>query len=237
MTAIIRNLRWNKSAKKMLLSSYRLTWLVSFPPITLFTLFTNYGTSESNLANILFDGAYFLLAVMVVGDKVAGERWLTSWQFWPATGPALHFCGRHELIRPCKASSLSAVSSDTLQAPLQGLCTSSVGEAGLQSRTKLLEKVIPIMSTFLRNKTISKKTPLRKENPFPQFNVASQKCPGIRLSFEYTTTLLSGEGGEGKTGTATMFRKMLSKDTIFWTVLSKIVYKVIHVFLQEYLQG
>ena len=29
------------------------------------------------------------------------------------------------------------------------------------------------MSTFLRNKTISKTTPLRKENPFPRFNVAS----------------------------------------------------------------
>ena len=93
----------------------------------------------------------------------------------------------------------------------------------LQSRTKLLEKVFPIMSTFLRNKTISKTTPLRKENPFPQFNVASHKRPGIRLSFEYTTTLLSGEGGEGRTGTATMFRKMLSKYTIFSTVLSKIV--------------
>ena len=79
------------------------------------------------------------------------------------------------------------------------------------------------MSTFLRNKTISKTTPLRKENPFPQFNVASHKRPGIRLSFEYTTTLLSGEGGEGRTGTATMFRKMLSKYTIFSTVLSKIV--------------
>ena len=93
----------------------------------------------------------------------------------------------------------------------------------LQFRTKLLEKVFPIMSTFLRNKTISKTTPLRKENPFPQFNVASHKRPGIRLSFEYTTTLLSGEGGEGRTGTATMFRKMLSKYTIFSTVLSKIV--------------
>ena len=93
----------------------------------------------------------------------------------------------------------------------------------LRSRTKLLEKVFPIMSTFLRNKTISKTTPLRKENPFPQFNVASHKRPGIRLSFEYTTTLLSGEGGEGRTGTATMFRKMLSKYTIFSTVLSKIV--------------
>ena len=53
----------------------------------------------------------------------------------------------------------------------------------LQSRTKLLEKVFPIMSTFLRNKTISKTTPLRKENPFPQFNVASHKCPGTRLFF------------------------------------------------------
>ena len=93
----------------------------------------------------------------------------------------------------------------------------------LQSGTKLLEKVFPIMSTFLRNKTISKTTPLRKENPFPQFNVASHKRPGIRLSFEYTTTLLSGEGGEGRTGTATIFRKMLSKYTIFSTVLSKIV--------------
>ena len=30
------------------------------------------------------------------------------------------------------------------------------------------------------------------------------------LSFEYTTTLLSEEGGEGRTGTATMFRKMLA---------------------------
>ena len=95
-------------------------------------------------------------------------------------------------------------------------------EINLQSRTKLLEKVFHIMSTFLRNKTISKTTPLWKENPFSQFNVASHKRPGIRLSFEYTT-LLSGEGGEGRAGTATMFRKMLSKRTIFSTVLSKIV--------------
>ena len=47
--------------------------------------------------------------------------------------------------------------------------------------------------------------------------------PGIRLSFECTTTLLSGEGGEERTGTATMFRKMLPKYVIFSTVLSKIV--------------
>ena len=104
-----------------------------------------------------------------------------------------------------------------------GKKTSLIKNLLLQSRTKLLEKVFPIMSTFLRNKTISKTTPLREENPFPRFNVASQKRPGIRLSFEYTTTMLSGEGGEGRTGTATMFRKMLSKYTIFSTVLSKIV--------------
>ena len=92
----------------------------------------------------------------------------------------------------------------------------------LQSRTKLLEKVLPIMSTFLGNKTISKTTPLRKETPSPN-SMLLYKRPGIRLSFEYTTTLLSGEGGERRTGTATMFRKMLSKYTIFSTVLSKIV--------------
>ena len=107
----------------------------------------------------------------------------------------------------------------------------------LQSWTKLLEKVFPIMSTLLCNKAISKTTPLWQENPFPQSNVASHKRPGIRLSFEYTTTLLSGEGGEGRTGTGTMFRKLLSKYTIFSTVLSKIVYRVIRVFSQEYLQG
>ena len=108
-------------------------------------------------------------------------------------------------------------------------------EKELQSRTKLLEKVFPIMSTFLRNKTISKTTPLRKENPFPQFNVASHKCPGIRLSFEYITTLLLGEGGEGRTGTATMFTKMPSKYTVFSTVLSKIVACFILRYLMLYL--
>ena len=60
------------------------------------------------------------------------------------------------------------------------------------------------MHTTLRNKIISKSTALRRENPHstppprpPQFNVASDNCPGITLSFEDTTTLLPGEG-EGK---------------------------------------
>ena len=74
----------------------------------------------------------------------------------------------------------------------------------IPTKIKVCEKVFPIMSTLLRNKTISKRTPLHKENPFPQFNVACYKHPGIRLSFEYTTTMLSGEGGEGRTGTATI---------------------------------
>ena len=47
---------------------------------------------------------------------------------------------------------------------------------------------------------------LRKENPLPQFKVASYKCLGIRLSFEDPTTLLPGEGG-GKNRSATKFRK------------------------------
>ena len=67
------------------------------------------------------------------------------------------------------------------------------------------------MPTFLRNKTFYKLTPLRKENPFTQFNVASHRRLGIRLSFEYTTTLLSGKAGEERTGTGSMFEKMLSK--------------------------
>ena len=36
---------------------------------------------------------------------------------------------------------------------------------------------------------------LRKENPLPQFKVASYKYLGIWLSFEDPTTLLPGGGG------------------------------------------
>ena len=64
----------------------------------------------------------------------------------------------------------------------------------LQSWTKLLEKVFSIMSTFLRNKTISKTTPLQKENPFPQFNVASNKRPGIRHSLNTHQHCFQGKG-------------------------------------------
>ena len=36
---------------------------------------------------------------------------------------------------------------------------------------------------------------LHKENALPQFKVASDKCLGIRLTFEDPTTLLPGGGG------------------------------------------
>ena len=46
-------------------------------------------------------------------------------------------------------------------------------------------------------KTISKTTAFQNEIPFPQFNNASYKRPGTRLSFEHTTTLLPRGGEKG----------------------------------------
>ena len=54
---------------------------------------------------------------------------------------------------------------------------------GLQSRTKLLEKVFTIMSTFPHNKTISKTTPLRKENPLPQIQCCFPRTPRDQAFF------------------------------------------------------
>ena len=67
------------------------------------------------------------------------------------------------------------------------------------------------MTTFFRNKTFVKLTPFRKENPFTRFNVASHRCLGIRISFEYTITLLSEKAGEERTVTGSMVKKMLCK--------------------------
>ena len=67
---------------------------------------------------------------------------------------------------------------------------------------------------------------LRKENPLPQFKVSSYKCLGIRPSFEDPTTLLPGEGGEGRIGRLRSLEKMPPpppKYVIFSTVLSNIV--------------
>ena len=66
---------------------------------------------------------------------------------------------------------------------------------------------------------------MRKENPLPQFKVASYKCLGIRLSFEDPTTLLPGGGGrgEGRIGRLRSLEEMPPKFALFSTVLSKIV--------------
>ena len=57
----------------------------------------------------------------------------------------------------------------------------------------------------------------------PQVNVASYKRSRITLSLEDTTTLFLGGGGKGRSGTAAMFRKMLTKYAILSRVMSKIV--------------
>ena len=67
------------------------------------------------------------------------------------------------------------------------------------------------MPTFLRNKTFFKLTPLRIENSFTQFNVALHRRLRIRLSFEYTTTLLSEKAAKKGTRTGSMFEKMVFK--------------------------
>ena len=67
------------------------------------------------------------------------------------------------------------------------------------------------MPTLLHNKSFFKLTPLRKENLFTQFNVAFHTRLAIRLSFEYTKRFLSGKAGEKRTGTGSMFAKMLYK--------------------------
>ena len=63
---------------------------------------------------------------------------------------------------------------------------------------------------------------LRKENPLPQFKVASYKCLGIWLSFGDPTTLLPGGGEEGRIGRLRSLEKMPPKYAIFSTVWSKI---------------
>ena len=67
------------------------------------------------------------------------------------------------------------------------------------------------MPTFLRNKTLFKLTPLRKENLFTQSNVAFHRRLKISLSFKYTTTLLSDKARDGGTGTGSMCEKMVFK--------------------------
>ena len=65
----------------------------------------------------------------------------------------------------------------------------------LQSRTKLLENVFPIMFTFLRNKTISKTTPLRKKkNPSPNSMLLPTNAKGSGFPLNTQQHCFQGKG-------------------------------------------
>ena len=67
----------------------------------------------------------------------------------------------------------------------------------------------PTQQNYFQNDAIAER------NPLPPVQCCFLQTPRDQAFFEYTTTLLSGEGGEGRTGTAMMFRKMPPKYTIF----------------------
>ena len=67
----------------------------------------------------------------------------------------------------------------------------------------------PTQQNYFQNDAIAER------NPLPPVQCCFIQTPRDQAFFEYTTTLLSGEGGEGRTGTARMFRKMLPMYTIF----------------------
>ena len=67
----------------------------------------------------------------------------------------------------------------------------------------------PTQQNYFQNDAIAER------NPLPPVQCCFLQTPRDQAFFEYTTTLLSGEEGEGRTGTAKMFRKMLPKYTIF----------------------
>ena len=71
----------------------------------------------------------------------------------------------------------------------------------LQSWTRLLHNVhYPSQQNYFQNNGFAERI------LFLQFNVASYKIMARdQASFEHTTTLLPGEGGEGRISTAMMF--------------------------------
>ena len=64
-------------------------WFKRFTDLNPFTYAFNVIQNwETDALQILFTGAYFLLAVMVQGDDSSLTKgWLTSRHFWLATGP------------------------------------------------------------------------------------------------------------------------------------------------------
>ena len=75
----------------------------------------------------------------------------------------------------------------------------------------------PTQQNYFQNDAFAERKPL------PPIQCCFPQTPRDQAFFWIHNNIASGEVGEGRTGTATMFRKMLSQYTIFSTVLSKIV--------------
>ena len=93
----------------------------------------------------------------------------------------------------------------------------------LQSRTKLLEKVLPIMSTFLRNKTISRTTYCGEKSPSRNSMLLPTNAQGSGFLLNTQQHCFQRKGEREEPVQLRCLEKMLSKYTIFSTVLSKIV--------------
>ena len=90
----------------------------------------------------------------------------------------------------------------------------------LQSWTRPLHNVhYPSQQNYFQNNGFAER------NPLPPVQCCFLQTARDQASFEHTTTLLPGVGGEGRISTAMMFYKkiILPKYAIFSTVLFKIV--------------
>ena len=71
-------------------------------------------------------------------------------------------------------------------------------KSALQSRTKLLEKVFPIMSTFLRNKTISRTTYCGEKSPSPNSMLLPTNAQGSGFLLNTQQHCFQGKGEREK---------------------------------------
>ena len=81
----------------------------------------------------------------------------------------------------------------------------------------------PTQQNHVQNNTHVQNNDSAERNPLPPVQCCFLQMPRDQTFFEDATTLLPGGRREERIGTATVFRKMLSKYAIFSTVFSKIV--------------
>ena len=86
-----------------------------------------------------------------------------------------------------------------------------------------LRKVSPSCPLSYATKLFPKRRLCGKKTPSPDSMLLPKNAQGSGFLLNTQQHCFQGKGGEGRTGTATIFRKMLAKYTIFSTVLSKIV--------------